>query len=282
MLGVSACENFSELSDAELPEFVDQLVLNASFDNAEPISLEVSTTTWAYEAGNPEIDEDVLIELKRDGQPVSLSYNSFEERFTSNVVPKAGDIFTIAVFKDNYKTISSNLRIPNPLSSHSSGYIAGGGKDLEGRTGDVVFVEFDDPGTEDFYEVQFFYFNELANEFILFDFEISDETLRSPNTLRLNNGAFLFSDELFNGQTKRVSAVATAALTAGNSDVKYLVKLRKVSKDYWKYWRTLQQFRDQENAGASGPFGNAVILHSNVTAGLGVFMSSYLHSDTIR
>jgi len=145
-----------------------------------------------------------------------------------------------------------------------------------------MFIEFDDPGGKDFYELHFYYFSELAEIFVPFDFELTDETLLSPNTLKLNSGGFLFSDELFNGTRKRFTAAITSSLTRGNSDIKYLIELRKVNQDYWKYWRTLQQYRDQEDQIASGPFGNAVIIHSNVSGGLGIFMGSNLQSDTIR
>ena len=276
----SSCEQLSELSEADLPEFVDQLVVNADLDNTNNVSLEVSTTTWAYEAGTPEVIGDVTLVFTQEGIEIPLTLNS--GRFSSPVKPKSGEVFTVAVFKDNYRTISANCRIPEQVLNKTSGYVSGGGTDLQGRVGDEVFIEFDDPSGEDFYEIKFFYYSELANEFILFDFEVDDLTLRSPNTLKLNNGGFLFSDELFDGSRKRFSAIATAALTSANSDIKYLVQLKKVSKDYWKYWRTLQQFRDQQEGNGSGPFGNAVILHSNVSGGLGVMMSSYVESDTIR
>ena len=277
-----ACEELSPVPDSELPEFVDQLVLNASFDNGRPISLETSNTSWAYDSLLPGVIDDAEIDLSVDGASVPVNYNPSSRRYESTRVPKPGELYSILAFRGSYARISSTLNIPEDLDNVQSGYVPDGGIDPQGNPGDLMFIEFDDPGSKDFYELHFYYFSELAEIFVPFDFELTDETLLSPNTLKLNSGGFLFSDELFNGTRKRFTAAITSSLTRGNSDIKYLIELRKVNQDYWKYWRTLQQYRDQEDQIANGPFGNAVIIHSNVSGGLGIFMGSNLQSDTIR
>jgi len=279
---LSACEELSPVPDSELPEFVDQLVLNASFDDGNPISLEISNTAWAYDSLLPGVVDDAEIDLSVDGASVSVTYNPATRRYESTRVPKPGELYSILASKGSYSRISSTLNIPDNLENVQSGYIPDGGIDPQGNPGDLMFIEFDDPGGKDFYELHFYYFSEMAEIFVPFDFELTDETLLSPNTLKLNSGGFLFNDELFNGTRKRFTAAITSSLTRGNSDIKYLIELRKVNQDYWKYWRTLQQYRDQEDQIASGPFGNAVIIHSNVSGGLGIFMGSNLQSDTIR
>ncbi|MCB9246418.1 MAG: DUF4249 domain-containing protein [Flavobacteriales bacterium] len=277
-----ACEYRTQIPLDELPEFRDQIVINSSLDNRNRISVEITNTAWAYGSGSPSLLEDVNVEMRREGDQIPLVFNASSGKFESNIIPGSGEHFSITAFLDGYLTVASAQVIPEPIPNKQSGYIEGGGIDLSGRTGDVLYIDFDDPGGEDFYELHFLYYSELAQVFIPFDFELTDPTLLSPNTLKLNSGGYLFSDEKFNGKRKSFKAVATSSLVAGNSDIKYLIQLRRVSKDYWKYWRTLQQFRDEQDQLASGPFGSAVIIHSNITGGTGIFMSSYLESDTLR
>lgn len=280
---ISSCEYRSSIPIDELPQFTDQIVINASLDNQNRIEVEVSNTAWAYGAESPQILEDIEVDLRRDGQQLPMNFNNSTKKFGNNIIPAAGEHYSITAFLDGYATVASALLIPEAIPNKQSGFIEGGGIDLQGRTGDLLFVDFDDPAsTEDYYELHFLYYSELAQIFIPFDFELTDATLLSPNTLKLNSGGYLFSDEKFNGRRQSFKAVATSSLVAGNTDVKYLIQLRRVSRDYWKYWRTLQQFRDEQDQLSSGPFGSAVIIHSNITGGTGIFMGSYLESDTLR
>ena len=100
--------------------------------------------------------------------------------------------------------------------------------------------------------------------------------------MKLNDGGFLFNDVLFNGQTKKIEAVPPGGLVAANSDVLYLIELRSVTRDFYNYYKTLQQYRDRDDLQQAGPFGSAVIVHSNITNGLGAFIASNVESDTIR
>ncbi|MCB0735329.1 MAG: DUF4249 domain-containing protein [Flavobacteriales bacterium] len=272
----------SEIPDSELPDFVDKIVLNASIDNQNPIEVEVSNSVWAYESGFPEIISDVELILTSGDQDIPLTYNSSTKTFQSAVIPKVGQQFTLIAARENYRTASAYCQIPTKVQGKSAGYIENGGIDMDGNKADLVFLKFTDAPGLNYYIAHFYYYSSSADLFIPFEFELTDETLRSPNTVKLNDGGYLFDDRLFNGSTKEFKVVPPSGITAGNPDIKYLVELRSITEDYYKYQTTLQQYRDNQDQQSNGPFGSAVIVHSNVAGGLGVFLSSTLESDTIR
>ena len=172
--------------------------------------------------------------------------------------------------------------IPEPVRNKSVGYIENGGTDLDGRPSDLLSIEWLDQAGSNFYMLHFYYYSESVKLFIPFEFQLNDPTLKAPETMKLNDGGFLFNDELFNGAKKRIEAVPPGGLVAANSDILYLIELRSVTKDWYNYQKTLQQYRDRDDLQQAGPFGSAVIVHSNINNGLGAFIASNVESDTIR
>jgi hypothetical protein len=277
---LSSC--VTKITKSDLPDFSDRLVVNASLDNINPISIEFSTMSWAYDTFDPIVEELLDVELLRGTTPVSLSLNPQNKRWESSVVPKEGESYFLRVSKNGYASAGSSLTIPSPPANKSAGYLAGAARDQNGGIADLVYVEFDDPAGEDFYEVQFHYYSETLEAFVPLSFELDDPSLSDPSTLQLYSGGFLFNDEQFNGKRKRLSVAVTESLTLRNSDIRYLIELRRVSKDYWTYWKSLQQFRETQDQQLDGPFGGTIVIHSNIIGGLGIFMGSNLSSDTLR
>lgn len=278
------CSADRPIPTSQLPDYTDKLVLNASLDNLNIMELKVSNTTSAYTEELPMAYNDVTIKMSSSTSTVTMAYDNVSNSFKANRPATPGLTYSIEV-SDNkgvLSTATSRCFMPEKLVDKQVSYVENGGFDLEGRVSDVINVKWVDVAGNNFYVLHFYYYSESADLFIPFDFALTDLTLKAPETVKLDDGGFLFNDALFNGREKSISVVPPGGLVAGNSDVLYLVELRSVTEDYYKYHKTLKQYHDSEVRQLSGPFGSAVIVHSNVTNGLGAFISSTLESDTIR
>ena len=272
----------TEIPESELPDFVDKIVINASFDNVNTMEIEVSNSAWAYTSDLPEVVSDADLILTTATGEIPLTYNSSSRTYKGTSSAKIGEVYQLVASRKNYQTIRASCVIPEKVKSKEVAYIENGGIDVDGNKSDKVYIRFKDEPGPSYYILHFFYYSTSADLFIPFDFPLTDPTLKSPATLKLNDGGYLINDDLFSGQSKEFAVVPPRGLVVGNPGIKYLVQLRSINGDYYKYQSTLQQYRDQQDIQNSGPFGSAVIVHSNINAGLGVFVGSTLESDSLR
>lgn len=285
VLGVG-CQVERPIPENELPSYTKKLVVNSAIDNINPISLTVSNTASAYSDDVPMEYTDVNIELRSTTSSITipLTYDNVENKFVATRAADPGKTYEVIISDTlgSLETIRAFSTMPDKVLSKEIGYIENGGTDIDGRQSDLLSIKWIDVAGKHYYMLHFYYYSATADLFIPFDFETTDPTLLAPETVKLNDGGFLFNDDLFNGREKMISAVPPGGLVANNPDVLYLIELRTVSQDYYRYYTTLQQYRDQQDLQQAGPFGSAVIVHSNVKNGLGAFVCSTLESDTIR
>jgi hypothetical protein len=272
------------IPEDQLPDFVSKLVVNSSINNKEVIEIKISDNAGAYEDSLPKVYEDVTLSLTADGSTVSMTYDNASRSYKSSQKAVPGKTYKLEVRDLALKkqTVVARSFMPEKVFGKSVGYIENGGIDLDGFPSDLLSIEWTDISGNNYYMLHFYYYSETVGLYIPFDFQITDATLKAPETMKLDDGGFLFNDVLFNGSTKRIEVVPPGGLVAGNSDELYLIELRSVTKDFYTYYKTLQQYRDRDDLQQAGPFGSAVIVHSNITNGLGAFISSTIESDTIR
>lgn len=279
-----SCDNDLPIPEGELPSFQPKLVVNASLNNVEPIEIKISDNAGAYTNDLPSVYSDVFVSLKSDGSTVSMLYDNTSNSFKSTQRAVPGKTYTVEV-RDKASerpTVFARSFIPEKVFGKTIGYVENGGIDMDGLPSDLLSIEWTDLSGSNYYMLHFYYYSETVDLYIPFDFQLNDATLQAPETLKLDDGGFLFNDVLFNGRKKKIEVVPPAGSVAGNSDVLYLIELRSVTKDFYNYYKTLKQYRDRDDLQQAGPFGSAVIVHSNITNGLGAFIASTVESDTIR
>ena len=279
-----SCGNERPIPSSQLPEYTDQLIVNSVLSNTENISIYVGKSANAYSDSVPTRYDNVDVQLVANGNTVSVQYDNNTNRFVANRKPVPGQSYEVTV-TDNagvLSTTNARSRMPEEPVSKSVRYVENGAVDINGNPSDLLSLTWTDVSGNNYYIAHFYYYSEVADLYLPFDFAMTDETLSHPETVELNDGGYLFNDKLFNGREKTISVVPPGGLVAGNSDVLYLIELQTVTSDYYQYITTLQKFRDQQDFQESGPFGSAVIVHSNINNGLGVFLTTTLASDTIR
>jgi hypothetical protein len=150
-------------------------------------------------------------------------------------------------------------------------YTEKGGIDTSGNKGDLLQVSFqDEAGKDNYYKINVYYWNQTIGQWIPINFDKRDPSLAEYNSFLLNDAGVLFSDELFNGNQKTINIVTTSGLVSSNTGDKYLIELASINKDFFSYYRSLQRAQDAKEISFDGGYNNAVVIHSNITNGLGI------------
>jgi hypothetical protein len=274
------------LKENELPLFVDRMVINSSIDNINNISIELSTMAGAYTSDLPIVvgpSSDLTIQMYDvDQNLVPLTYSTTSRTFNTASPGLPGKTYSVVVAKKDYPTASAFCNVPEKVKNKSVGFIENGGVDMEGNPSDKIYLSFKDDGSTNYYSLEFTYYSETAQLFLPFDFATNNATLNAPTTFKTKEGAFVFTDKLFNGATSEFTAVAPRGLANNNTDVKYRVQLRSLNTDHYKYLLTLKQYEDESDQQNNGAFGSAVIVHSNINGGQGIFMASTLENNELK
>lgn len=280
VVSLSACRQ--EIPFGQLPEFTPKLVLNSELNNERPVSIQVSSSTFAYTIGSPEILADATVLLYENGVQVPLTYNDFFDRYESTITPKPGSLYTISAGKAGFPSVTAQARIPDLLRNKSMIYVQDGGIDNNGNTSDLLGLAFDDdPDKTNYYKINFLYYSETLEEYLGFDYNTDDPSLNAYDAAKTDDGGFVITDRLFNGQRKEFRAVPPAGLVFNNKDIKYLIEIRHLSEEYYRYYTSLSKFKEyMEQPGALLQSG--ITVFSNVNGGLGIFAGTQLESDTIR
>lgn len=280
---ISGCQRL--IDPADLPEFVQKIVVNVVSSNVEGSAMEVSLTSSPYDSTDfPTIIEDAEIQFKVNGQTRVFNYNPVSSKYENSSTYQPGDQLVFTVALPNKSTVSSSAIMPAKLDNLQSNLVVNGGTDPNGHEADLVSLTFtDDASGPNYYLLHFYYYSESVQLFLPFELSTSDAILTSPQTIRTNDGGYLFGDETFNGKERTFSVVAPAGLVETNTDIKYLVQVQSLSRDYYVYLKTLQDFRDsQDNSGGTTTLGSAVVVHSNIAGGLGIFGARTVSADTLR
>ena len=275
---LAACQDPIDLK--KLPSYTEKSVINGSLNNLSNIEFSLSKSAYAYNTSSPgRINSPVIIVLE-DGQPLSVSYDPVNSKYFTNSRPKPGSTYFISVESENATALAST-KMPNAFSG-SSKLVINGGIDQTGVPSDLISISWTDNGAENnYYKINFYYYSELAQTFVPFSYSTTDQVLLSTETIKTNDGGYVFKDDLFNGKSKTLSAVPSFGLTSPTAPYKYLIQLRNMSEEYYKYLTTLQRFRDAQDFG-NGLFSEPIVVYSNINNGLGIWAGTSMVSDTLK
>ncbi len=280
ILLVSSC--IEPIDIDSLPQYVNKITINSELNNQEKISIQLSNSTNAYKSQTPASISDATIVFRENGNLKFLTYNPTTTAYEGDFIPQAGNTYNISIQHPNFPAVSSQVQIPEAHQNKQVALVINGGIDATGVPSDLLSVTWkDNPNLTNYYEVRFTYYSETVQMFIPFEYQTIDPVLTGNSALKTNNGGYIFDDRLFNGQLKTLSAVAPFGLVGPGSTYKYQIELKSLSEDYFKYLTTLQLFRDEQDFN-TGIFENPIVVHSNVSGGLGIFGGQFVSRDTLN
>lgn len=258
------------ITPKELTDYTKRLVVNGVLDTENSISISITDSKSSFSTDFPEVIKDAEVTIFQNQNDIKLLYDDVEGRFVSTTVLNPSDVITLRVSHPDYPLVESKLRMPEELNPTGK-LVIDGGLDTAGNISDLLSVSFiDEEGRNNFYRINFLYFNPTLNKYLPMAYDVSDPSLTSYNSFRLNDNSIIFTDDLFKGKTKTIATVAPASIISPSQNEKYLIEISSISSDLFNYYRSLQRARDAGEITFNAGYNNAVVIHSNISGGLGI------------
>ena len=283
ILSVSLMSCFTDtIKPKELLDYSDKIVVNGIVDNSNSISIQLTNSIAAFDTVVPSLVKDASVKMTYQSTQVSLTYDLFSNKYIAPDIIDAGEPIALEISHPDYPRVTSVIKLPAALSA-SGKLVENGGIDTGGNVSDLVSITFQDKaGEKNYYRINFYYLNETINEYIPSVLNTTDPSLAEYNTYRLNDASLLFTDDLFDGQSKTITTVPRGGLVSGNSGDKYLFELSSITEDLYKYYRSLQRAKDAKEISFNAGYNNAVVIHSNIKNGLGILGGASLNRVVLK
>ena len=268
-----------------------KLVLLSSFqpDSLFRVSLSTSIPVGSANLTQAEYPDDVQIQLFEEDQYLGdlifapLSRNVFSPYYYSNHQPQPGVTYSIKASHKDYPTITASNQIPPAPEIR--------------RIELIDLRDFEDPSNLDFH-----FYTAKANVILgaqnsepryyhllvqqeVFDFEIiGNDTLKYPVRIDLDvqlprigdlvlftELGNLFSSTQLMGNRRQFEMVLEFFLSE-SIELKgpIYVELRQVSKDYYLFYKTLEE-QDVANFRQGVLYDESILIHNNINGGIGNF-----------
>jgi hypothetical protein len=270
----TACE--MDLPTNEV-KYQDRVVLNLLADNDQFLSVHVAKTLPIYDTAAETVIEDATVTVTEEGgSPVKLNYSFLNGgKYVSNFKPKPGKSYNIQVKAPGLPECYSRFIMPSPLSGKPATWVDNTGQDADGfPIGTISFDINDDASQRNYYEIGLFRYEDIAAIFLEMPILPLDAEL-SQNPKFNKAGALLVDDASFNG-TKKTFKFSTPFGSAG-SQYKYLVVVKSLSQDYFKYFESLEDYQVQ-----GGAFSDPIPVYNNIIGGVGIAAGACVQRDTIQ
>ena len=253
-----------------LIDYQEKIVVNAVIDADQNVSIELTDSRSVLDSNFYGLVDDAVVELTSVNGTDKLTFDLFSEQYILNKSFVSGSSLSLSISHPDLPNARSVIRIPDNIDA-TSDLVVEGATDSAGNKLDVLQISFSDEAQiENYYKINVYYFSTGASSWIPLNFDKSDPSLADYNSYTLNDAGVLFADDLFNGKDKTISMVMPFGLVSSNPGDKYRIDLSSISKDYFKYYTSLQRAQDAKEITFNGGYNNAVVIHSNIDGGLGI------------
>jgi hypothetical protein len=205
-------------------------------------------------------------------------------------VAQLGKTYTIVAGADGFETVEASAMAPLPIETVAIEHVQEARTDNYGSLIDDVSFTLKDPATETNYYVAALYPPGPIPSFMCvstFD-PIIEKPTRNLIPIEencINNDELIFTDQSFNGFSKRITINAEARrmkpITVGSPGTVYRpwLKVYNISKDHYRYLKnTISIEIDPEIPSLTEP----VTVKGNVKNGYGLFTIFTVTIDTLR
>lgn len=299
---LAACEK-TVYFDVETKE--NRLVVNSFIQpdstNRAVISLSVDPLAIGFES---ERVSDATIGISKNGTFIGNFTHEFNgDYYIENDLLHAApnDEFELTVSAPGKETVTASTTIPSlvPITSAvimDTFEVAISYSTID-EFGNVIYIDtlvpylnmaitFTDAGEEDYYSLAVMYRDIFNQSFACVSTNDPIFTVNGEYNFGAENQAgaatfcdeVMFSDVTFNGTEKTIELNIYAINTLGIADPRFEFELKHVSKEYYQYYSTTE--KQLENEG--NPFGEPVIIFSNIENGFGIFAGSTISKAIIE
>ncbi len=251
-----------------------KLVVNNLFQQNTPFEIVVSKSVNVYDTLLPSFIPDAIVKLFVNNSYVETLTPFGVGYYNAVTIPTPGNTYKLEVSRDGFDAVETENILPDPVKISDWTYIDSVSKDTKGDYYGQLSFTIDDPPQENTYLISFQFYDAVSAQYIyLSNISSNDQSLNQSLAKRLQNGEYLFTDNLFNGKKKTILLNIPSGYYTTRPD--YLLKLYSLSKDAYLY-----AYSKPEKT-APGEF-NKTPIYTNVKNGLGIFAGRSLDVDTIR
>jgi hypothetical protein len=273
----------------QFPEYNTEEVIN-SFLRNDSIVVLILSRSGHINSGEIERLENAKVLLFQDNLLFDSLLHTDEGIYVSNKKVSENHSYNVSAFTENrtlYATdyIPSKPEVLSLIRKDKAGYTE------DSYYGSLEIVLVDEILQRDFYEIEIGYlsFTEKKN-FILYPNSRTDKVILNENLPFYGRaGPFPFSDEVFNGDTITIvfnyhtpRLILNGIEQELDPDYILRVKIRKTSKNYYLYRKSVITHFDGQQPDFWNGIGNQINIHSNVEGGLGIFAGYSEVIDTLH
>jgi hypothetical protein len=268
--------------EQELPtdgiDFTEKMVVNLLANNDEVLKVHVGKTLSLVDSSAELKIEDAKVTIVDENANITeLKYTFlYGGKYVSDFIPQPNKFYRLTVSHPKYPTASSTFMIPSVFKSTGATWEDNTGTDSTGfPTGTISFTINDDPNDRNFYEIALFRFEDLGPAWEVMPVipenpEIAADPIFNPE------GALILEDAGFNGQSKQLRFSTPFGSNFG-SPYKYLVVVKSLSPEYFKYFKSLEDYSLE-----GGVFSDPSAIYNNISGGVGICAGASISKDTIR
>jgi hypothetical protein len=270
-LALNSCQKEFKVDNSG---YKPKLVVNNLFLQNTPFAIVVSQSVNVYDSTLPSYISNATVTLFVNNVFAETLTPAGTGNYNATTIPSPGNTYKVKVSQSGFDAVEAENALPNPVKIIDWTYIDSTSVDSKGDYyGDLTFTIVDPP-EENNYLLSFQFYDIGSGQYIyLSNFSSNDQSLNQNLAKRLQNGEYLFTDNLFNAKKKTfLLSIPSGHYT---NTPNYLLKLYSLSKDAYFYYYS------QPVNNNVGQF-NTTPIYSNVKSGLGIFAGRSLDVDTIQ
>lgn len=246
--------------------------------------------------------ENAICYLSTDNNIIDSFICKSNGFYISNIKAQEGKNYSIKVSVPGFNNVTSESYIPQKpiiLNINQKDFVV---PDLYNAYDGMpmypfsrISVKFTDPAEEaNYYEFKMKFFDNWQNsenpsyDYISFQVTSYDSIIKNENILDYNPRILVFSDSLFNGQTKTIdflykfgnySTSNKTELTYGKYRIYY--QFRTISKQMYDYRKSLIKHITNQQGDILEIYADPVPMYNNIKNGYGIFAGYSEINDTI-
>jgi len=262
-----SCEDFFESTiELEIPEYEEQLVVSALFNNNYEKRMLVTKTVGINDDARFSRINDARIKITSgsglefiaDSLVTNPNFSNYNYTFDEELEFIPEESYSLEVISSDGKMANCTAVMPATPELISATYKEGGGTTLDGDKLDAIDLVFRDiPDVENFYRIRLINGIGATNSINL---ESNDPGAEESADYR----QLLLNDIQFDGEEYRLQILYYR--NPGSVD-EYVVEFSSISEDQYRFDKLLNSFNENED----NPFSTAAQLHTNIEGGLGLF-----------
>lgn len=272
LISLNGCE--TELDQSSI-RFTPRLVVNSFVNSEDFLNVQVSNTVPIADTFPPKFIETANVVVNDGSNDFTLPFNLGLNKYVANFKPVMGKEYKVTVSYPTYATATGRMTLPSKLNSPKSTWIDGTGTDPDGfQTGTLTCYIADPQSERNYYEINLYRYDDFTQEWLIMR-PITTDPFLNENASRTDLGGFLLDDKSFNGGSRKFDFITSYG--SSGSMYKYLVEVRSLSDEYYRYLQSLANYRK-----TTAIFSDPTPIYSNITNGRGICAGASIQKDTIQ